>query len=194
MVYLTLLPVSSENKNVILQSENGIVGMGPYPSKESECDSDLINAGKETVTLSQGACIVNSEQSFSMIRGGHIDLTVLGAMEISSKGDLANWIIPDKFVKGMGGAMDLISSPKTKVIVATEHVNKFGKPKIIEECNLPLTGKECIDRIITDMAVFDVVPHIGLRLIQLAKGVSIEQLKGNTGCKFEVSESLLEPF
>jgi 3-oxoacid CoA-transferase len=182
------------NKNIILQSENGIVGMGPYPKLNTDCDPDLINAGKETVTLSKGASIINSEQSFSMIRGGHIDLTVLGAMEISSKGDLANWIIPDKYVKGMGGAMDLVSSKKTKVIVATEHVNKFGEPKIIEVCNLPLTGQECVDKIITDLAVFEFDPSVGIRLIQMAKGVKIDEIKEKTGCKFEISDSLLEPF
>jgi 3-oxoacid CoA-transferase len=183
-----------KNMNIKLQSENGIIGMGPYPIKQTECDPDLINAGKETVTLAKEACILDSEQSFSMIRGGHMDLTVLGAMEVSSKGDLANWIIPDKNIKGMGGAMDLVSSHKTKVIVATLHVNKFGKPKIVDTCRLPLTGQSCVHKIVTDLAVFDVIPGFGLRLIQIAKGTSIDQIKEKTGCKFEISDNLLEPY
>lgn len=191
---LPTLSTKYTNSKVTFQSENGILGMGDYPKDNSQIDADLINAGKETVTLSHGSSFFASDQSFAMIRGGHMNLTVLGGMEVSMKGDLANWIIPDKMVKGMGGAMDLVSSGMTKVIVAMEHTTKTGKPKIVEWCNLPLTGTACVDKIITDLAVFNVVKGSHLKLVQLAKGITIDELTQKTGCPFEIEESLLDSF
>ncbi|ABN67967.1 3-oxoacid CoA-transferase Succinyl-CoA:alpha-ketoacid-CoA transferase [Scheffersomyces stipitis CBS 6054] len=174
--------------NVTLQSENGILGLGPYPKKGEE-DPDMINAGKETVTLAPGASLFGSEESFGMIRGGKIDLTILGGLQVSAKGDLANWGLPGR-VKGMGGAMDLVSNPKaTRVVVVMEHVDKKGRAKILNECKFPLTGKECVSRIITDLAVFDVVDG-KLVLIEIDPSSSVEEVKSKTEAEFEVSPNL----
>ncbi|KAL7273174.1 hypothetical protein RUND412_003986 [Rhizina undulata] len=174
---------------VQLQSENGILGLGPYPVKGQE-DPDLINAGKETVTLASGASIFGSEESFGMIRSGRIDLTILGAMQVNMFGDIASWALPGK-IKGMGGAMDLVSNPgKTKVVVTMEHCDKKGNPKILKQCAFPLTGRNCVSRIITELCVFDVDFDNGLTLIEVADGVTVEEVQAKTEAPFKVAEDL----
>ncbi len=179
-----------EGINVVLQSENGLLGMGPFPY-EGEEDPDLINAGKQTITTVAGSAFFDSAMSFGMIRAGKVDLTILGAMEVSENGDIANWKIPGKMVKGMGGAMDLVASAK-HIIVAMQHVNKAGESKLLPACTLPLTGKRCVKRIVTEFGVLDVMPEGGFKLIELAPGVSVEQVKNATAGKLTIDKDVRE--
>ncbi|MEO8146754.1 MAG: 3-oxoacid CoA-transferase subunit B [Bacteroidia bacterium] len=176
--------------NVVLQSENGILGMGPFPL-EGEEDADLINAGKQTVTLLPGSSIFDSAMSFGMIRSQKVNLTILGAMEVSENGDIANWKIPGKMVKGMGGAMDLVASAKN-IIVAMQHVNKAGESKLLPKCSLPITGLRCVKKIVTELAVLDVLPEGGFKLLERAPGISVEHIIKSTAGKLIVEGEIPE--
>ncbi|GAA9613494.1 3-oxoacid CoA-transferase subunit B [Helicobacter pylori] len=178
----TLVANEVSGMNIVFQSENGLLGIGAYPL-EGGVDADLINAGKETITVVPGASFFNSADSFAMIRGGHIDLAILGGMEVSQNGDLANWMIPKKLIKGMGGAMDLVHGAK-KVVVIMEHCNKYGESKVKKECSLPLTGKGVVHQLITDLAVFE-FSNNAMKLVELQEGVSLDQVKEKTEAEFE---------
>ncbi|WP_407484913.1 3-oxoacid CoA-transferase subunit B [Elizabethkingia miricola] len=179
-----------EGVNVVLQSENGLLGMGPFPF-EGEEDPDLINAGKQTITTLSGSAVFDSALSFGMIRAQKVDLTILGAMEVSENGDIANWKIPGKMVKGMGGAMDLVASAKN-IIVAMQQVNKSGESKLLPECTLPLTGVKCIKKIVTELGVYEVLPEGGFKVLERAPGVSLEEIKAATAGKLYADENVPE--
>ncbi|MBI2723123.1 MAG: CoA transferase subunit B [Bacteroidetes bacterium] len=179
-----------EGINVELQSENGILGMGPFPF-EGEEDADLINAGKQTVTLLKGSSIFDSAMSFGMIRAQKVNLTILGAMEVSENGDIANWKIPGKMVKGMGGAMDLVASAKN-IIVAMQQVNKAGQSKLLQKCDLPLTGIKCVKKIVTELGVYEILPEGGFKLLERAPGVSVDHIRNATAGKLEISDDIKE--
>ncbi|WOK09718.1 3-oxoacid CoA-transferase subunit B [Imperialibacter roseus] len=176
--------------DVVLQSENGLLGIGPFPTEE-EVDADLINAGKQTVSMIPGSSLFSSADSFAMIRGGHIHLTILGAMEVSENGDIANWKIPGKMVKGMGGAMDLVASADN-IIVAMQHKSKDGQSKLLKECTLPLTGIRCVKKIVSDLAVLEVLSEGGFKLLERAPGVSVEEIKASTAGKLIVEGEIPE--
>lgn len=180
----------SDNINVVLQSENGLLGMGPFPF-EGEEDPDTINAGKQTITMLPGSAIFDSAMSFGMIRSKKVNLTILGAMEVSENGDIANWKIPGKMVKGMGGAMDLVASAEN-IIVAMQHVNKAGESKLLPNCTLPLTGINCVKKIVTELAVLDVLPGGGFRLLERAPGVSVDEIKNATAGKLIIDGEIPE--
>ena len=179
-----------ENLDVVLQSENGLLGIGPFPFEE-DVDADLINAGKQTVSMMPGSVLFSSAESFGMIRGGHVDLTILGAMEVSENGDIANWKIPGKMVKGMGGAMDLVASAEN-IIVAMQHCSKSGESKLLKSCSLPITGIKCVKKIVTDMAVLDVLPEGGFKLLERAPGVTVEEIKNATEGKLIIEGDIPE--
>ncbi len=179
-----------EGINVVLQSENGLLGMGPFPEAGKE-DADLINAGKQTITTLPGSSIFDSAMSFGMIRAQKVDLTILGAMEVSENGDIANWKIPGKMVKGMGGAMDLVASAQN-IIVAMQHVNKAGESKLLKECSLPLTGVKCVKKIVTELAVLEVLPTGGFKLLERAPGVSVEEIQKATEGKLLIEGEIKE--
>ncbi|MGE0930537.1 3-oxoacid CoA-transferase subunit B [Peijinzhouia sedimentorum] len=179
-----------DNLEVVLQSENGLLGIGPFPT-EDKVDADLINAGKQTVTMATGSSLFSSAESFAMIRGGHVHLTILGAMEVAENGDIANWKIPGKMVKGMGGAMDLVASADN-IIVAMQHVNKHGESKLLKECTLPITGIRCVKRIVTELAVIDVLPEGGFKLIERAPGVSVDHIIASTAGRLIVEGEIPE--
>jgi 3-oxoacid CoA-transferase B subunit len=176
--------------DVVLQSENGLLGIGPFP-KEADVDPDLINAGKQTISMRPGSVIFDSAQSFAMIRGGHVHLTILGAMEVSEHGDIANWKIPGKMVKGMGGAMDLVASAK-HIIVAMQHCSKDGQSKLLPTCSLPLTGIRCVKKIVTDLAVLEIDPEGGFVLLERAPGITVEEIKAKTAGKLIVKGEIPE--
>jgi 3-oxoacid CoA-transferase subunit B len=179
-----------KNLDVVLQSENGLLGIGPFP-KEEDVDPDLINAGKQTITMVPGSVLFNSAESFAMIRGGHVHLTILGAMEVSENGDIANWKIPGKMVKGMGGAMDLVASAEN-IIVAMQHCAKDGQSKLLTECSLPITGIRCVKKIVSDLAVLEIAPNGGFILKERAPGVSVEEIKSKTSGKLIIEGDIPE--
>jgi 3-oxoacid CoA-transferase subunit B len=176
--------------DVVLQSENGLLGIGPFP-KEDQIDPDLINAGKQTITMVKGSALFSSAESFAMIRGGHVNLTILGAMEVSENGDIANWKIPGKMVKGMGGAMDLVASAKN-IIVAMQHCSKDGQSKLLKTCSLPITGIKCVKKIVSDLAVLEVLPEGGFKLLERAPGISVEEIISKTEGKLIVDGEIPE--
>ncbi|MFD2033539.1 3-oxoacid CoA-transferase subunit B [Belliella marina] len=179
-----------DDLEVVLQSENGLLGIGPFPT-EDKVDPDLINAGKQTITMAKGSALFNSAESFGMIRGGHVHLTILGAMEVSENGDIANWKIPGKMVKGMGGAMDLVASAEN-IIVAMQHCSREGQSKLLKECSLPITGIRCVKKVVTDLAVLEVLPEGGFKLLERAPGVSVQEIKDKTEGKLVVEGEIPE--
>ncbi|MFC0261780.1 CoA transferase subunit B [Fontibacter flavus] len=179
-----------DNLEVVLQSENGLLGIGPFPT-EDQIDPDLINAGKQTITMVKGSSLFSSAESFAMIRGGHVHLTILGAMEVSENGDIANWKIPGKMVKGMGGAMDLVASAEN-IIVAMQHCSKDGQSKLLKKCSLPLTGLRCVKKVVTDLAVLEVLPEGGFKLLERAPEVSVEEIKSKTEGRLVVEGEIPE--
>ena len=179
-----------DNIDVVLQSENGLLGIGPFPTDE-EIDPDLINAGKQTITMVKGSALFSSAESFAMIRGEHVDLTILGAMEVSENGDIANWKIPGKMVKGMGGAMDLVASAKN-IIVAMQHCSKDGKSKVLKSCTLPITGIRCVKKVVSDLAVMEILPEGGFKLLERAPGISVEEIKAKTEGKLIIEGEIPE--